>query len=351
MRAGLLGVWMAAVAQTPPAPPAFPVQPVPVTTNQPARTNLFARKVPAANVATNLNANALKFDATAKSVELKQGETKGVFKFSLTNVTSETVTITGLHTSCGCTAGKLPSTPWILAPGDSGSVDLTMDMTGKFGKVTKTATISSSAGPFILTVTSSAPPPDPSVMRTGDRMRNLQTAAADRQAVFRNDCATCHVHPATGKVGKVLFDAACGVCHDAEHRASMVPTLRDPKRATDANYWTKWISEGREGSLMPAFALNRGGILTEEQITSLVTYLEGDFKKEPIKPSGTVLPVPATIPTAIPAAIPTANPAAQPTAKPSAAVVTPPIPAVRVPSAQPTASVTTPPAPTVPAGK
>ena len=300
----LLGSTAVALAQTPaatppvpPAPPAFPARPVP--TARPG-TN-YTVNVPVSGAiapVTKPDANALKFDATSKSVDLKQGEKKGLFQFSLTNVSTETVTISGLHTSCGCTAGKLPSTPWVLAPGDSGTLDFTMDMTGKSGKVTKTATIASTAGPFILTLSSTAPPPDPTVMRAGDRTKNLQVAAADRQAVFRNDCATCHVHPATGKTGKVLFDAACGVCHDAEHRASMVPTLRDPKRATDANYWSKWISEGREGSLMPAFALNRGGILTDEQIGSLVAYLEGDFKKEPVKAPAAAVPVPAKTPAA-----------------------------------------------------
>lgn len=295
----LFGTTAASLAQTPPPPPPPPVLVRPAAASPTITTNSYTVNVPVSGPikpAIKNDPNALKFDATAKSVELKQGETKGLFKFALTNAAKEAVTITSLHTSCGCTAGKLPSTPWILQPGDSGTVEFTMDMTGKFGKVTKTATLATSAGPFILSLSSTAPPPDPTVMRAGDRTRNLQVAAADRQAVFRNDCATCHVHPATGKTGKVLFDAACGICHDAEHRASMVPTLRDPKRATDANYWTKWITEGRDGSLMPAFALNRGGILTDEQIQSLVAYLEGDFKREPVKGPATAVPVPTTAP-------------------------------------------------------
>lgn len=289
-----------ALAQTaPPPPPPPPVQIRPAAGTTGLSTNAYILNVPVSGPmkpAIKNDPNALKFDATAKSVELKQGEAKGQFKFALTNSAKEAVTINSLHTSCGCTAGKMPSTPWILQPGDSGTVEFTMDMTGKFGKVTKTATLATSAGPFILSLSTVAPPPDLTVMRAGDRTRNLQVAAADRQAVFRNDCATCHVHPATGKVGKVLYDAACGICHDAEHRASMVPILRDPKRATDANYWTKWISEGRDGSLMPAFALNRGGILTDEQIHSLVAYLEGDFKKEPVKGPTTAVPVPTPQP-------------------------------------------------------
>jgi cytochrome c5 len=296
---------LAVLSQTPPplptpsAPPAFRPRVIPAgqaaTSNAVRATgSLFAQPpgVPTAPLAIKNNPNALKFDAVSKSVDLKAGEHKAPFVFALTNNSTEPVTITGIQTSCGCTAGKLPRQPWILQPGESGTVDVTMDLTGKFGTITKTATISSSAGPFILTVRATAPQPDPTAMRAGDRTKNLQVAAADRQAVFRNDCATCHVHPVTGKVGKALYDSACGICHDAEHRASMVPILRDPKRATDKNYWTKWISEGREGSLMPAFALNRGGILTEQQITSLVDYLESDFKQEIklAKPTAAVAP-------------------------------------------------------------
>jgi mono/diheme cytochrome c family protein len=47
---------------------------------------------------------------------------------------------------------------------------------------------------------------------------------------------------------------------------------------------------------MPAFALNRGGILTDEQIGSLVAYLEGDFKKEPVKAPAAAVPIPAKVP-------------------------------------------------------
>lgn len=278
-----------AAAQTPPpvptptAPPQLPAFPavrrggIPAPTNQ-ARSaviNPFAAPKP-----VKLDPTALAFDALQKNVQLKPGERSGLFTFTVTNASKEEVVIHGIQTSCGCTAGKLPKQPWPLAPGETGEISFTMDMTGKFGTVTKTGTINTSAGPFILTLSSTAAPVDPKAMQAGDRMRNLQVAAADRQAIFRGDCANCHVHPTTGKVGKELYTTACGICHDAEHKASMVPWLRDPKRATDRNYWTKWISEGREGSLMAAFALNKGGILTDAQITSLVDYLEGGFKEE-----------------------------------------------------------------------
>ena len=98
------------------------------------------------------------------------------------------------------------------------------------------------------------------------------------RSVFRNDCATCHVAPAVGKKGRELFEAACAICHAEEHRASFVPNLQALNKPTHPEYWSTWISFGREGSLMPAFAAAKGGPLDGSQIQSLVEYLEGDFK-------------------------------------------------------------------------
>ena len=54
----------------------------------------------------------------------------------------------------------------------------------------------------------------------------------------------------------------------------MVPDLRKLKKETDAEYWEKWIREGRQGSLMPGFDRKRGGPLKDEQVLSLVKFLE-----------------------------------------------------------------------------
>jgi dTMP kinase len=130
------------------------------------------------------------------------------------------------------------------------------------------------------------PSPDASSRNMGDRSRNLQVAAADRQAVFRGDCATCHVTPTVGKTGKALFDSACGICHEGPTRASMVPDLRALTKPTDHAYWTQWITSGREGSLMPAFALNKQRHSTDDQIKSLADYLDGEFRLEINLPGG-----------------------------------------------------------------
>lgn len=223
------------------------------------------------------NPKALAFDALLKTFDGTNGATKAEFSFSVTNVSGEDVIITRVQTSCGCTAAQLPSQPWKLAPGESGKIGVTVDLTGKYGTVNKTATILSSAGSFPLSVRMNLP----SLEMTGNRMdrsRNLQIAAVDRQAVFRGDCATCHVTPTLGKKGHELYDTACGICHEAVNRASMVPQLHTLNKPTDAAYWAQWIREGKEHTFMPAFALKSGGILNDDQIQSLVEYLEGDFK-------------------------------------------------------------------------
>lgn len=233
---------------------------------------------PASPVAVVPNPSALAFDAVQKSFEAKKGENKAEFSFAVTNVSSEEVVITRVQTSCGCTAAQLPRQPWKMAPHESGVIGVTVDLAGKFGTINKTATILSSAGSFPLSVRIVLPPFDANAARMGDRTRNLQVAAVDRQAVFRGDCASCHVTPTVGKVGHDLYDTACGICHESVNRASMVPALYSLKKPTDSAYWTQWITQGKEHSFMPAFALKSGGILTDEQIRSLVEYLEGDFK-------------------------------------------------------------------------
>ena len=89
----------------------------------------------------------------------------------------------------------------------------------------------------------------------------------------RGECAKCHSEPTKDKTGKALFTTACGICHEAEHRASMVPDLRALKKPTTRDYWLQWIAHGKADTLMPAFGQKAGGPLTEGQIESLVEFL------------------------------------------------------------------------------
>jgi cytochrome c5 len=219
----------------------------------------------------------LDFDEELKELTLNPGETNAMFTFHLTNSSPADVVITSVRTSCGCTVAKLPPVPWTLAPGESGEISVAMDMRGKRGTLTKSVTVSTTSGFKSLLVRAHAADQN-ALQTTGldmDRLRNIQLAMTDRQVVFKNDCADCHVKPAIGKTGQPLYEAACAICHEGPHRASMVPDLKAKALTvpTGYDYWKHWITFGKAGSLMPAFAQIHGGPLTDEQIHSLAEYL------------------------------------------------------------------------------
>ena len=118
-------------------------------------------------------------------------------------------------------------------------------------------------------------------MAMDDRAMNIQNALADRQAIFKGDCARCHLDKGVGKMGAELYLASCGICHEAEHRAAMVPDLKVPRSPRDLAFWQKWIAEGKPATLMPAFAATHGDPLTQEQADSLTVYLYQNFPRNP----------------------------------------------------------------------
>jgi mono/diheme cytochrome c family protein len=246
---------------------------------------------------------ALVWDADQKETTLPAGQLNASFTFHFTNVSSSEAIINSVRTSCGCTTAKLPPMPWRLPPGTNASFEVNLNVAGKFGTVMKSVTVDSTAGVKTLLVKAEVPNPQaqpvamapsgishPNAMESdAERLRNQQMALADRQAVFKGDCAVCHVRPGDGKLGQALFDGVCGVCHEAEHRASMVPDLKSLPHATDADHWRAWISFGRVGSLMPSFAQSQGGPLTDQQIESLVDYLVKSHPSKPGAPKATAV--------------------------------------------------------------
>ncbi len=267
-------------APTPSAAATVPVQPV----SPRAFPTPMATPAPAMGALT-----ALKFDSERKEYSSKPGEMQAPFTFHLTNTSSSAVSITSVRTSCGCTVAKLPSTPWVVEPGQGGPIDVTVNLAGKSGMITKSVTVESSAGVKSLLVSvnvggsagapgaiATAPHP---MMNDADRLKNMQLSLADRQHVFKNkDCATCHADPAKGQVdGRQIYAGVCATCHDSVIRAAMVPDLKTLKHPTDADYWRNWITYGRAGSMMPAFSQAEGGPLTPSQIEALVAYTSQAF--------------------------------------------------------------------------
>jgi mono/diheme cytochrome c family protein len=53
----------------------------------------------------------------------------------------------------------------------------------------------------------------------------------------------------------------------------MVTDLNKLTVPTNEEFWRTWITYGKPGSLMPAFATSQGGPLDDMQIASLAVYL------------------------------------------------------------------------------
>ena len=218
----------------------------------------------------------LAWDAERKDYTVETNETHAHLFFSLTNVSSQEVIISDVATSCGCTVATLPSKPWKLEPNESGKINVAVDVRGKTGTITKQVSIASPTADKLLTVSVTIPNGyfgGGMTPAMGDRLRNQESAAVNRQSIFRENCASCHLIPAFGKSGANLYKAACAICHDSPHRATMVPDLHHLNKDTNPDYWREWITNGKEGTLMPAFTATQGGPLDEEQINSLVDYM------------------------------------------------------------------------------
>lgn len=237
----------------------------------PATTPVFVPDMSHAN--EPLPDGVLAWENTSQSAEITADKEKVEFTFNFTNASALPIVVLDVHPSCGCTTPHLPPLPWTVNAGEPGQIGLTVDIRGKAGVLFKSAKISTDKGSMDVHLRITIQPAPVPQMTDADRARGLEMAKADRQAVFKGDCATCHARPTEGLYGKALYDAACGICHEAEHRASMVPDLHKLKTPTNAEFWRVWIANGKPGSLMPAFAQAQGGPLNDVQIASLAAFL------------------------------------------------------------------------------
>jgi len=244
----------------------------------------------------DLATSIIAWDSMDKAVSVDFGTPNAEFHFSFTNVSAEPVVFQSVRTSCGCTTAKLPAMPWTIPPGSNDVLNINMNLMGKAGTVVKSVTVQTDKGMKNLLVRTTILQLESSAgMASGMREQNQMLALADPQAIFKGDCASCHAEPAKNKSGAELYTAVCGICHEAEHRASSVPDLKIAKQERDADYWRNWITSGKQHSMMPAFAVSQGGILTDEQIGSLVKHLMTTMPAKPSTPvhAGASVPTPA----------------------------------------------------------
>ena len=220
-----------------------------------------------------LPATVITWDSELKSIDAHEGDPQGHLFFSFTNVSPAAVVISNVHPGCGCTTAQLPSMPWTVPAGTSGTIPVSINLHGKTGTIFKNLTVTTDKGIKTLNFRVNILPVPLPQMTDADRTNNLKIAQADRQAVFRGDCAACHAKLGDGKYGKLLYDADCAICHEGEHRATMVPDLHALKVSTNTEFWKTWISHGKPATLMPGFAKSEGGPLSDMEIASLAVYL------------------------------------------------------------------------------
>ena len=221
-----------------------------------------------------LKAGIIAWSAEQQTVDATNGQDFARFAFSFTNITASAITILNVHPSCGCTTAELPPVPWTIPPGASGQMKLNVNLAAKAGTLFKTVNVSTDKGSKTLMLRINIqPPPAPKPMSQAERAKGVALAMVDRQAVFKGDCASCHRPNVDGKYGKTLFDAICAICHEVTPRASMVPDLHNLPVTTSEEFWRTWITAGKAGTLMPAFATSQSGPLNDMQIASLAAYL------------------------------------------------------------------------------
>jgi cytochrome c553 len=264
---------MVIATPAPPTPSAAPVLPLPMVASTPVI-------VPPVPFNGPLPANVLAWDSELKSIDAHEGDGQGHLFFSFTNVSPKDVVISNVHPGCGCTTADFP-TPQTFAPGAGGTIKVAINLHGKSGTLFKNLTVTTDKGIKTLNFRVNILPAPQIQLTDADRAKMLKVAQADRQAVFKPECASCHVQKGAGQYGKFLYDADCGICHEGEHRATMVPNLHALKVPTNAEFWRTWIAHGKPGSLMPAFASTDGGPLSDMQIATLAQYLAYTIPSKP----------------------------------------------------------------------
>jgi mono/diheme cytochrome c family protein len=253
--------------------------PVPAPQAPPVRSILpaFHASTEPVNNPVTPNFPTLVFDAETKEYDPNPSEMIAPFTFHLTNVWTNEIVITQVHPSCGCTTAKLPATPWHIPPGGSGEVGAQVSLAGKPpGMVAKTLTFFTSVGNRVVTLKVNIPPLGAAMATLSQDARKaaMARATADPKAIFRGECASCHVDKGANAFAQDLYAADCGICHESSHRDSAVPDLHALKQPTDLDYWKAIITFGKPHTMMPAFARTQGGPLNDAQVSSLAAYLD-----------------------------------------------------------------------------
>src|SRR5215469_4331868 len=165
-----------------------------MSTNLPADTAQAHFLFAFTNVAMQVN-RTLKTNLTSRMASPRYNSNHPLTKSAnatnvvwVTNsVTPLPVTVLDVHPSCGCTTAQLPNLPWIISPGGTGQIPVTVNVEGKTGTFFKSIQFSTDKGTKQLLLEITMDQPAPVTMTEADRAHGIAVAKIDRQAVFHND--------------------------------------------------------------------------------------------------------------------------------------------------------------------
>ncbi|HPU46575.1 MAG TPA: DUF1573 domain-containing protein [Bacteroidales bacterium] len=93
----------------------------------------------------------IKFETTEHDFgDIMEGE-KVSYSFKFNNVGKNDLVITSVSTTCGCTVTDFPKDP--LKPGESGTIEVTFNSSGRSGKQVKVITVATNANPSMSQLT------------------------------------------------------------------------------------------------------------------------------------------------------------------------------------------------------
>ena len=223
--------------------------------------------------------SGLQWELSTLKAEAAHGVETLSLEFSFSNPTSGSIKITAIEAHCGCVQVAHPELPWIIEPGTAQSLPVDLNLRGKQGRFYQEIMVAAGSEQHSLAVDIMIEDPVHRPMSPQERADNKQQAMKDPKAIFKGQCAACHLVPTQGKYGPSLYDAACGICHDSEKRDPDVPDIKAKIKQADRSYWRDWITEGKEGTLMPGFSKKQGGPLSDSQISTLLHYLAAPAAK------------------------------------------------------------------------
>lgn len=193
---------------------------------------------------------------------IQQGKTPEGY-FTLQNIGDETLIVEKIEASCGCTAAIIDNKK--ILPGNKAKIKITIDTTGKELDIDKTVTITSNDSlrpQMVLTVAVRVEPVEHPDFDIGE-------------SLFSYRCKSCHVDSGKGLMGRGLYEAICYQCHGRNGKGATAVAFDTQEYSEHSyEYIYKWTAQGKRGTGMAGYSKEHGGPLTNEEIDSLVKFIQ-----------------------------------------------------------------------------